>query len=632
MEQNGLALGDTAILVTSTQEQASAMGFDVAAPAGPTVTATLVGVIDGAADLQDGYTISLFPPALLELGDVGLSGAQSAVGLAPGATTDDLRAQLAGLPDGTSLEVSPIEWVPAVVRSSVRAQGQGVAVLALFATAAAVAMIGQVLGRHDQLPDGERIALRSLGMTRHQLIGDSLARAAVPTIAGAIGSVAIAVACSELFPRGFVTRIEPNPGTRFDPLVHLLGPIVVAAAILGWVAIGLAAADRERLPRANPPLVEAIARNIRPVRPATGFRFAFSGARDRRWPTGSFVGLVAVLAVVIGGLTLGTDLGQLVDQPARYGSATYGVGSGGDQLPDAARTVLDTDADVAALTYYRTITVAAGTVSLDVTGMEPQRGELLPDVLTGRLPQSADEIVLGTLDARRLGVGVGDSLTVTTERGDTTLRVTGLAVIPGIDQNDGIGEGGIVTWPGLLRIDPSATASAAGFELRPGAPADTVTRLSGRMGMQVGATTGPAQIINIGRVRNIPFLVATTLALFLTLSLTHQLAVSARHRRRDVGILKALGADRSFVTEVVHVQATVFTAVVVAVAVPIGIIGGQSVFRLFTKSIGARGVAPVPIALLASCVLALLVLANLVASIPARRARRLDPAVQLMEE
>ena len=54
-------------------------------------------------------------------------------------------------------------------------------------------------------------------------------------------------------------------------------------------------------------------------------------------------------------------------------------------------------------------------------------------------------------------------------------------------------------------------------------------------------------IVNLDRVRSIPLLVAAVLAAFAVLSLSHELVVSARQRRRDIGILKALGANRSFV-------------------------------------------------------------------------------------
>jgi hypothetical protein len=67
----GARLGDQFTLVTITQEQADEGGFDVSEPEGPTLPATLVGVIEGPVELQDATPIALFPASLLEVGDVG---------------------------------------------------------------------------------------------------------------------------------------------------------------------------------------------------------------------------------------------------------------------------------------------------------------------------------------------------------------------------------------------------------------------------------------------------------------------------------------------------------------------------------------------------------------------------------
>ncbi len=99
-----------------------------------------------------------------------------------------------------------------------------------------------------------------------------------------------------------------------------------------------------------------------------------------------------------------------------------------------------------------------------------------------------------------------------------------------------------------------------------------------------------------------------------------------------MGILKALGADRRFVSQVVHVQATVFTVATIVLAIPIGVVLGQSVYRFIADSIGANGDATVPMGALAVAIAAPLVLANLVAVLPARRARRVRPALYLNQE
>jgi putative ABC transport system permease protein len=361
-------------------------------------------------------------------------------------------------------------------------------------------------------------------------------------------------------------------------------------------------------------------------------RFAFSGTRDRRWPAASFVGLMIVLAVAVGALTMGANITRLVEEPAHWGSAPFSIGTGGDDLPDNVRTLLATDPDVAAVTYYGAATVSVGTDSLFIVGIQPARGDLLPPVLSGRLPQSDDEIVLGAVDARTLDLEIGDEFDVSTNAGVERLRVAGLAVIPSVNQGDGIGEGGVVTIGGLHRLDPASPLNVAGLEFREGSAVDTGDRLSRIAGMTVHEAQPTPEIVNIDRISSIPMLVAAVLGAFALLSLTHQLIVSARLRRRDVGILKALGADRRGVSKIVHVQATVFTVAVITLAVPIGVIAGQSVYRVITDGIGASGDAVLSWPALATAIIAPMILANLIAVIPARRARKLRPSLHLNQE
>jgi predicted lysophospholipase L1 biosynthesis ABC-type transport system permease subunit len=150
--------------------------------------------------------------------------------------------------------------------------------------------------------------------------------------------------------------------------------------------------------------------------------------------------------------------------------------------------------------------------------------------------------------------------------------------------------------------------------------------------MDVGPPDRPGVIINLDRVRAIPYVVAGTLALLAILNLTHQLIISARRRRRDVAVLQALGADRHWVTSAVHWQATLFTIVVLAIAAPVGIIAGIIVFRAFVGQMGALDTVTVPLLSLALSLLALLVVVNVVAAGNAWWVRRQEPARNLAVE
>jgi ABC-type lipoprotein release transport system permease subunit len=136
-------------------------------------------------------------------------------------------------------------------------------------------------------------------------------------------------------------------------------------------------------------------------------------------------------------------------------------------------------------------------------------------------------------------------------------------------------------------------------------------------------------ILNLHRVRNIPFLVVSAVGALAILSLGHLMIVAVRRRRRDLAILRALGATPRWLTAVVHWQATIIAGTVLAIAIPTGSALGRSLYRAFVEHVGARTDVTVPLAWLGATLVALLTLANLVAAVPARRTSRNSPALTL---
>ena len=109
----------------------------------------------------------------------------------------------------------------------------------------------------------------------------------------------------------------------------------------------------------------------------------------------------------------------------------------------------------------------------------------------------------------------------------------------------------------------------------------------------------------------------------------HALIVSVQSRRRDLAVLRALGADRRWIGRTVHWQATVLAATPIVIGVPLGLIAGAVVFRAFVNRIGALPEPAVPILLVLILMVVLIAVANIAAFIPARRAR-LAPVVELL--
>lgn len=93
-----------------------------------------------------------------------------------------------------------------------------------------------------------------------------------------------------------------------------------------------------------------------------------------------------------------------------------------------------------------------------------------------------------------------------------------------------------------------------------------------------------------------------------------------------------MGADRAWITRVIHWQATVFSLVPLVLGVPIGLVAGRLVFRAFAYSVGTVPDASVPYVILTAVIVGLVVLANAAAAVPAWRARRQAPALFLNPE
>jgi ABC-type lipoprotein release transport system permease subunit len=130
----------------------------------------------------------------------------------------------------------------------------------------------------------------------------------------------------------------------------------------------------------------------------------------------------------------------------------------------------------------------------------------------------------------------------------------------------------------------------------------------------------------------VAYLVAAVLGVLMLLSLAHHLILSTHRRGRDLAVLRALGADRRWVTGVVHWQASLFTIVVVALGAPIGIAAGRVVYRNFVDRVGAVDTVTLPVAFFALAFVVLVALANVVAAPSAHRARQRPPARALADE
>jgi ABC-type antimicrobial peptide transport system permease subunit len=133
-------------------------------------------------------------------------------------------------------------------------------------------------------------------------------------------------------------------------------------------------------------------------------------------------------------------------------------------------------------------------------------------------------------------------------------------------------------------------------------------------------TVRPAEITNYESMGSVPLLLALTLALGAVVALVLTLLTSVRRRRRDLALLRALGLRSRQLASVIAWQSTSSVLVGVIFGVPLGIVLGRALWDLFAHELFAIPAPTVPVVATLVVALGALVLANVIAVIPARSA------------
>ena len=562
---------------------------------------------------------------------------------------DDLpafRARLERLAGGATVSIAER---PAQTRDAERPLELQAAALWVFAALLAltgVLVASQTLARQAFAEAADHAALRAVGMTRRQLWAVGLLRALAIGAAGAVVAVVLAVALSPLTPIGTLARTaEPDPGIRIDALVLSLGAsgtiliTVLLAAPAAWVAARgrlAAAADGG----------SAVARTLSRLRASaalvTGVRMALEPGRGHSAvPVRTTIAGVTVSVMVFAAaLTFGSSSGHLLDTPRLYGW-TWDVALANFEAPglDAhGRRVLERDPAIASFsigTLEEPLEIDGRPV--DTMALEPVRGSVLPPVVEGRAPAASGEIVLGAKTMRSLGVEIGDRVTVGNGTRTLPMQVVGRGVVPATLNNTArLGRGALILSRDARRLEPGATGSDIVLQLAPGARGpDLVARLQERIrthDLYEVPLQKPLDLVDFGRVRELPFVLAGLLAVLAAATLAHVLLSAVRRRRRELAVLKALGFVRAQVRTVVVAQSLTYACIALLVGVPLGVAAGRFAWNVFAERQGVVAEVVVPVPALAIVVPVALLLAVALALVPARRAAATRPGEVLRTE
>ena len=629
LEQTGMSIGDTAHFMSITPETGDEFGFNPGHLDGPQWDAELVGVIKSPSELQDGGAVIMFSEALLD-GRIHNESTIMAVTLADGSTEPDLRAQLDTALPGEDFVIEPAASVTEDIRTAVRGQSIGLWLLAGFGALAAIAALGHLLARNVRLTPDEQRSLSALGYTPAQIAGEAAARAGAVVIGAMALAVAAAIVVSGLFPFGFARVIEPHPGLRVEAAVLALGAAVLGATIVGWVAIA-AVPRRPTGATIRGGTVGALAAKSPWATLSTGLRFAFA---RRGWDSASLLASVAgttlSVAALIGTLTFGISLDRLIDEPARYGENFDAMmDNGADQLTRDVLEIASANPNIADIELFRAGLARVGDTTLPMVTSEAYRGRIDPVMLDGRRPSAADEIALGAVSARKIGVGIGDTITVATQHASTELDVVGLVVPPGIRGFDLLGQGSYVPIEAFETLFPGSAPQTAGLRVAPGRNADEErARAAEQIGVPVEDTmlSPPSAITNLSRVTFVPYALSALLLGLGAIALAGALWTSVRRREQQIAVFRALGADRGWLRIAAAWQALAFTVVPSLIGAVIGLIAGRLVFTDFARAKGVVDDAATPWTLALGSLALLMLVALAATTLAGRRARNGLPA------
>jgi len=647
----GLHVGSTIAVGSYGADQLDeVLGNSGSVPRGPQLRLKVVGieVIGGELAPRDRLGAIHLTPAFL-------SAYADQIAVVPGLTVKlrhgqaDLpafKAAVVGLAGGQPIEIASASHDGALAQRGIHVEAQALRLFALLAGLASLLVAYQALSRLTYSESDDYPALKAIGMARGQLWAATMIRSAGIALIASVVAVAGAVAASPALPFGRARLAEPSLGIAFDAFVLPVGAAILVVLVL-LAATGPAWRAATAGPEAALPVVRvgrlghALTRLGASPAAVTGVRMATDPGNGRRAVPvrAAVIGSACSLAALVLAFSFGASLDRLFNTPRLYGwnwDAVYGNPYGGD-IADQGKALAH-DKEVAGFSP-----VAFGEVEVDglrTTGMafDTVQGDVLPPVLEGRAPSQTNEIVLGKLELDSTGRKVGDMVTVVVGDRSLRMRIVGRAVLPAIGRSEvgGLGEGALLSPQGLQELAPETPSNllAVRFATSVDHRAQLVAARDALGGASVEATAeqAPVEVADYGRVNRMPLALAGVLALIAAAMLAHALGTTVARRRRELAILKTLGFVRGQVRSTVAWQATTMIVVALAIGVPVGLVAGHNVWRLFAEGLGILPEPALPLMAVAIIIPAAVLTANVIAAVPGRTAARSHPAAVLRSQ
>jgi ABC-type antimicrobial peptide transport system permease subunit len=582
-------------------------------------------------------------------------------GVSPAAVGDAAQRLANRFPATGGLFVAQEAQQAAQVEHAIRPQAVALALFSLLAALTAILAIGQLVARALSNAAGDNATLQALGMSRRELVVAHLLGIGAVAVAGALGAVILALVASNWMPIGPARIAEPHPGIAADWFVLGLGAVAIIAIVvagMAWPAWrATATVDDDTRGRRVVPVGEWALQSGAPVTASIGFGNAVDPGRGRGVGTmlSALLGVGIAITALCAALTFGANLSRLVSTPRLYGQAwDVTADAQFSPLPKAQiDAMLRREPGVSAWTFgeHGDITVDGHAVA--AVGLEVGRGALVtPALINGRAGTRADEIALGTrtLTATHRHVGDSVSVAIATEGSQhaqpRSMRIVGTSVFPFFGRGSftptGLGTGAQVfdsprgfLNPGLppaanfVLVKVASGSDHAANVARVVRDLERPTACSASNQCRVTTASRPVDISNYSLVRATPLVLAIVLGMLGMVVFAYLLITSLQRRRHEFAILKTLGFTRKQVWAAVISQATTTAGLALAVGVPAGLAVGKLAWDAFAANIGITTETVLPLFLVLMIIIAALVLANILAAVPAFFAGRSLPARDL---
>jgi hypothetical protein len=608
------SVGAELTLTTLDPTQLAVMaGVESGTPAGPSIPVRVVGVLRGVEEITDvPEPIIVATPAFVERfrDQVAMLPGQAQIA-ADTTRLDQLLPDLAAAAGGDFDAHLPDEDFAGRIAESVSVEVTSLWIFAVAAAIAGLVVIYQVMSRAGSFLAAERSTRRALGFTRRLDLIASVVRIAPAIVLGVVGSLAIAIALSGLFPRGIARRAEPAPGVLADPVVLTVG---AAAVLLGGAALAASSGWVTRRGVIDRSARSGMGRVAGVLRPAAGLglRLALCGSRRAR---AGRAGVVAVTIAVTGFLAVTAvdrSAGQLTSTPRLYGANWDAeVELDSERSPDELIAPLEADPDVVGIgerdsTEEQDMDAAGpgGTAPVEPQALIARVGSIAPTLLEGRLPVGPSEVAIGDTVGEALGADIGDPIEVR-GYGDTTARfvVVGRVINAGTNE---LGNGFDVTRDGLEAITAGCPEGSEdlrcriipeglGVSLRPGVDVDDAIARLRQIDDGFRATAIPSVIYNLRQIGATPWYLAAFLVVLGLSGLSHALATGRRLGRHDIAVTRALGLSPGQSTAALLWQAFVLAAIGAAAGGLLGLVIGRVVWRRVAAGTGALVETVVPV-------------------------------------